>query len=133
MIREHAAALEELLAAQNLAVYQGGAPDAATVPYAVLWTDSGTRTQEKLPVDSSTVNMLVSVTSVGSTTEQAAWVADRVFAALLDQTPVITGRICQPVTHEVSDPVRRDDDVIAPGGSPVYQQVDVFRLVTRPG
>lgn len=121
-----------MLTAQGIQVYPGGAPGDAAVPYAVLWTDAGTRARETLAASSDRLDMLVTVVSVGSQPEQAGWVGERVFAALLDRAPAITGRTCSPITHEVSDSVRRDPDVVQPGGAVVYEQVDVFRLVTRP-
>lgn len=132
MIRASVAALRELLEAQNLTVHEGGAPDGSTVPYAVLWADSGIRTGTKLTTGSDRADLLTTVVSVGSTEEQAGWVAERVFTALLDQTPTITGRGCAPITHETSDPLRRDSDVVQPGGSVTYEQVDVFRLTSWP-
>lgn len=132
MIRAVAAALQSMLEAQGLTVYPGGPPDGATVPYAVLWTDSGTRTREKLCAKSNRSDPLAAVTSVGSTEEQAGWVAEKVFAALLDQVPTVAGREFAPIAHEVSDPLRRDPDVVQPGGSVVFEQVDVFRVPNWP-
>lgn len=132
MIRAHADAVKALLEGQALTVHEGGAPDSAAVPYAVLWMDSGTRTRETLVASSGRDDLLVTVTSVGQDPTQAWWVAERVFTALLDVAPTVSGRTCSPITHEVSDALRRDSDVTQPGGSAVYQQVDVFRLVSRP-
>lgn len=132
MIRAHVAAVKALLAGQGLTVHEGGAPDDATVPYVVLWTDSGTRTRTKMCPTSDQADLFVTAVSVGSTEEQTGWVAEKVFAALLDQAPAVAGRSIAPMTHEASDPLRRDPDVVQPGGAIVFEQVDVFRLISRP-
>jgi hypothetical protein len=132
MIRDHAAVLQAMLEAQGLTVYPTGAPDDAVEPYAVLWTDAGFRTGTKLCVGSDRADFLASVVSVGTTAEQAQWVAEKAFAALLDQTPIVAGRSCDPITHDSTDPVHRDPDPVAPGGSIVYEQIDVFKLTTWP-
>lgn len=135
MIRAHAAAVKMLLDGQGLTVYEGGSPrtePSAQPPYAVLWTDAGTRMRETLCATSDRADMLVTVTSVGGTPEQARWVAERVYAGLLDQTPVIAGRTVSPITNQVTDMIRRDDDVGTSDSASWYYQVDVFRLVSRP-
>lgn len=148
-IADHVAGVDALLAAggftlvadgdpaptdpQALPVFPGGAPD--SVPqqrYAVLWTDSGTWASTKLCTGSDRVDMLVTVVSVGTTREQALWVVDRAFAALLDQTPTVAGRTCGPISHDSSDPLHRDPDPVAPGGAITYEQVDVFKLTSWP-
>ena len=132
MIREHVAAVKALLTAVLAdAVYDGEAPSAAdpTTPerYVVLWPDNGDPQAEHLCGTSSTVTMLIQTTAVGKTADQARWVADKVFPALLDVRPTVAGRVCDPIRHDTAQPIRRDDDA---GGW--FYAVDVWRLVTRP-
>lgn len=67
--------------------------------------------------------------SVGGDAKAARAVAGRVAAALLDVTPIITGRTCWPIRDEGSQPPRRDDTT----GVTVMDQVNTYRLGSLPG
>lgn len=66
---------------------------------------------------------------VGGDAKAARAVAGRVAAALLDVTPIITGRTCWPIRDEGSQPPRRDDTT----GATVMDQVNTYRLASLPG
>lgn len=49
--------------------------------------------------------------SVGTTADQALWVADRVQAQLVGHVLIVPGRVCRRLRHPVGRPVEEDDDV----------------------
>lgn len=71
----------------------------------------------------------ITIHSVGSTPDQAEWVAGRVTAALLNVKPVIEGRSSGRIRHTGADPIRYDDST-----SPrVWFAADEFSLHTTKG
>ncbi|MET8985832.1 hypothetical protein ABZW49_10325 [Nonomuraea wenchangensis] len=53
------------------------------------------------------------ITSVGMTRDQAAWVADKMAAAVFSAQPAVAGRRVWPAVEEGTQPVRREDDSTA--------------------
>jgi hypothetical protein len=68
------------------------------------------------------------VHSVGLSKRQAEAVAERVLARVLNQRLIVPGWVCDPITHEASQPISTDDSV-----KPArYFGVDQFDLYTSP-
>lgn len=91
-------------------IYLARAPQGAAPPYAVMYPDTGRKSAlERNVLNEAPRDLRYQVTSVGATPEQAAWVADKVAAALWSGVPTVTGRRVWPVIDEGSQPVRPDD------------------------
>lgn len=96
------------------AIYEGQAPSGAEPPYAVLYFDSGRKSAfERNILNEAPRDLRYQTTCVGSTPEQARWVADKVGAALYGAVPAVPGRLVWPVIEESSQPIRRDDESLA--------------------
>jgi hypothetical protein len=131
VIRAHVNAVKALIEGDVQmvgAVYVGGAPPPPPDRYVVLYPDSGLPEDTGLDLDADQVEMLLQATYVGTTVEQALWVAERVRARLVNATPTVAGRVCWPLSIQVSQPLRRDDDVTPP----LYFAVDVYELRSIP-
>lgn len=120
----HILAFVALLEDAGLTVYRGEADDDPTLPYVVLFTDTGRRSGER-PAVSDVIDMLGQVTAVGRSDWQAKWAAGKARDALVDVRPVIAGRACDRIKHPVSRPVERDDDDPA---ERLFYGVDQYRL-----
>jgi len=92
--------------------------------YVALFTNSGARSASRFTGPSSQSVQTFVLHSVGTKPDQAQFVADRVFAKLLDWTPTVDGLSFRRVTHEASLPLARDDDT----SPPLFYQVDEFDL-----
>lgn len=92
--------------------------------YVAVFTNSGTRSAARFTGPSSQSVQTFVLHSVGTKPDQAQFVADRVFAQLLDWTPQIDGLNCRRLTHEASLPLARDDDTTPS----LFYQVDEFDL-----
>lgn len=91
-------------------IYLARAPQGAVPPYAVFYPDAGRKSAfERNVLNEAPRDLRYQVTGVGGTPEQAAWVADKVAAALWGGVPAVTGRRVWPVIDEGSQPVRPDD------------------------
>lgn len=129
MIRAHVKAVVDLIdAVPNVTVYDAVVPNMPTLPYAVVYGDSGSATQSNFRGQSGWRQWAMRVTSVGSTPEQARWCAERVETALLDIRPTVTGRKCSTVDKTLALPVQRDDDV----DPAVFYIPDEFQYLSTP-
>lgn len=126
MIRAHRAAIETLLA--GLTFHVSRAPSGTAVPYVVLHPDQGAATTTSYGGDSDWRPWTFQTTCVGSTTEQAEWMAEKVEARLLDVAPAVTGRTCSPIRKTTTVPVDRDEDV----QPPVFLARDVWAFASIP-
>lgn len=98
----------------TLAIHDGQALPDADPPYAVAYFDSGMLSGFHRNLANDGPNELrYQITSVGATRDQAAWVADKMAAAVLGTTPSVSGRRVWPAVEEGSQPVRREDDSTA--------------------
>ena len=116
--------------AAAITTFDGEGPQdpASRVPYVVVRTDSG-QTHGSLGDRYTDLTMLVWVTAVGGTREQAQWAADKARIALLDNAgPAVSGRLWHPMWQETSQPVQRDD-AVSPA---LFYQVAAYRLHTQP-
>jgi len=130
VIREHVnAILGRLREDAGLAdiVFQGVVTDRPK-RYCSVFVDNGFRDQERLTGGQWTADFSITVHSVGTTPEQAQWVAERVYAQLLGVRLTIPGRRARPVRAQGSQPVRVDADV----SPPLFYTVDEFGLTTSP-
>ena len=93
-----------------------------------MFIDNGVREQERFTGGQSTADFGITVHSVGTTPEQAQWVAERVYAQLLGARLTIPGRKARPVRAITSQPLQKDTDV----SPPLFYCVDVFGLTTTP-
>lgn len=135
-LRPHVDVVVVALRSAGVVVHRGiGPSDPLTAaPYCVVY--AGT-TETDGPSSDLYADALteVQVTSVGKTSEQAEWVADKAFAALVGTFPnpppgrrwLMPGA---PVGHVLTRPVTRDDDFGK--GSPLFYIVQIFSLPTTP-
>lgn len=92
-------------------IYWAVAAQGATAPYAVFYPNSGMKSGfHRNLVNDGPTELRYQVTAVGDTADQAAWVADKVTAALLGGVPSVSGRRAWPAVQEAAQPIRRDDD-----------------------
>lgn len=94
--------------------------------YVTLFTNSGVREAERFTGAQLTSTQSFTVHSVGTTPDQAQFVAEKVFAQWLDWTPTVAGRVCRRVRHSSSQPVQLDADV----SPPLYYCVDEFDVTS---
>lgn len=129
----HRAAIKALLAGCTIGGYPGGQViDPPTMPYWVLFMDTGTDDQEKLCGASNKLTVRWQVTSVGETDDAADIVSGKTYALLADVRPVVAGWSPGLIRRVTSIPVRADKDVTLPGSNlhPMFG-VDMYELVSR--
>ncbi len=135
-LRPHVDVVVTALKGSGLTVHRGiGPADPLTAaPYCVVYAGIAT-TDGPSANRFADVNAEVQVTSVGRTSEQAEWMADEAFAALIGSNlnpPPGRRWLCpgDPVEHVLTRPVIRDDDFGK--GSPVFYAVQIFALPSTP-
>lgn len=96
--------------------------------YCAVFANSGTRAVERLTGPESQATFSFVIHSVGRQPDQAQLVTERVFAQLLDYTPIVPGRVAGRLRHVDSEPLQFDPD--APPG--YFYTVDVFEYTTSP-
>ncbi|WP_157253210.1 DUF3168 domain-containing protein [Nonomuraea typhae] len=98
----------------TLTIHDAKAPQDAAPPYAVIFFDTGMKSGfHRNLVNDGPNELRYQVTSVGETRDQAAWVADKMAAAVLGSAPELPGRRIWPAVEEGSQPVRREDESTA--------------------
>ncbi|WP_309144185.1 hypothetical protein [Streptomyces sp. BR123] len=110
-------AVTAALVAAGLAVGDGGAPPAASIPptgiYAALYFDPGQSLSESLADQRTDFVLSFQVTVVGPTAEKVRWAAQRTRAALHAPLTVAGCTAWRP--EELGGPpIQRDDDVSPP-------------------
>lgn len=108
-------------------VGDGEAPADLTLPYAVMYDAGGAGLDGPVADPHADGAPLLQVTCVGSTREQARWLADKLRPTLLTR-PTVTGQVVWQVSLESSRPVQRDDST-AP---PLFYAADQARYLTTP-
>jgi hypothetical protein len=138
-IQAHARAVLDLLDADNtapaLVVLDGFVPAGQEPPYVLVYfyvaTPDGLTAPDKVSLnfDSSVVDLWAYCHSVGGNAVAARAVATRVRTALLDVTPVVSGRSCFPIRWREGQPAGRDELT----GPLIVDQVDVYGFTSVPG
>lgn len=136
-IEDHVAAGLALLTADTaLKVYDGEVPDSPAAAYVLVYAfrqlPDGTVAADRgvsLVGTSAVVDMRLFCHCVGTTAAQARWVQSRVEAALLDVTPVISGRGCFPIRWVDGEQTIRNQETLV--GS--FDQVDIYGWSSVPG
>jgi hypothetical protein len=129
-IRAHAAAIQAQLEADTVlagSTFQGVVTDRPQ-RYCTFFITSGTRYADRLTGPDVAADFTVTVHSVGQDPAQAQAVAERVFAQLLNFTPMVAGRTCSWLRHTASMPTQLDDTV----SPPLYFSVDEFSFTSDP-
>jgi hypothetical protein len=78
--------------------------------YYVLYPDAGLRQREALHPLYGDLEMIPQITCVGVARRQAQDVADAVCAATVGHALIVAGRLCWPITQEITGAVQRDDE-----------------------
>ncbi len=142
--QEHAAALLGRLrshGAPALTVHDAIVPDGASAPYVLVRfsfralraserPDASNLVLESLPfqVDATTYSVAASGLHTDLVARAARAIAGRVFAALLDWTPDVTGRSCTPVRHIDSFEAPADEAT----GTAYLELGDIWRFTSHP-
>lgn len=134
-INDHAEAIRALLDADNtppaLVVYVGAVPAGTLPPYVcVYFSHVNPEQAESQALDGASTRVVMRAIchSVGGNATAAMAVAQRVSTTLLDVRPVISGRTCFPIRHELGEDPRRDEST----GTQIQDKLDVYRLETLP-
>ena len=86
-------------------------PSNPAYPYVVVYADAGPRSSDREADVRVHVALSWQTTVVGVSPEQCRAAVDRLSDALTDWRPTVAGRACSKVTHEGSQPVRKDDEL----------------------
>ena len=134
MILAHVNAIAALLTAQGLTVSKGYPTDVDGVPmvlpdrpYVVLTHDDG-QSERNFEAQSASRYFRFRTVTVGDSDDSVSIVNAKVFAALLDVRPAVTGRVVGPIDHRDSDETRPDTD----SNPPVFVGVNEWGLLTAP-
>ena len=96
-------------------------------PYVVCYCDPGMPDGYPFARDRS-YTFTVYTVAVGQGPEQAAAIDSQARIALLGATPVVTGRVCQPIFYLAGQPPRADRDV----SPPVFEMTAQYRFRSQP-
>ncbi len=114
MIRAHNKAFVDALKAVpglTNAVFTGRAPDVAPPPlYVVVYGDTGTPDGYTMGALPAARRWTVSTLYVGTSENEAWWVAEKVETAMLGRRLTVAGRLCTPLRRQASRPVAVDPD-----------------------
>lgn len=108
-------------------LYLGGAPPTSTAPYYVLYPDPGTPLSASLADDRVHFAVVVQITCVGASAEQALNMSDR-SRAVMSGPLNVAGRVSWRPEALDGQPVKRDDDV----SPPLFYTVARYRLRSTP-
>lgn len=101
-------------------------------PYVVVYPDSGMASHAAADGTVTDLRLLIQITSVGTTRQEAAGAADFARAALVGQTPVVAGRCCWPIDQVLSRPVHREDATRGADNLSVFTGIDQYELYSVP-
>lgn len=126
----HFLAIKAILdAALDCDVYVEGVPENPALPYVALWSRGGTvRPADVTGVPFGHREHEVQTTVVAAGARAAILLQDKVFDALLGQTPAVSGFTCGPIRHVVGGTVDEDERVPTVTWSPF----DVWRFTSVP-
>lgn len=130
VVDDHFAAFFALLQADvGLNPYDGvvpvGAPDRRSVVYFFIETPDGLAAPDavNLTFDSDVIDSVAYVHNIGVTQQSVRIQCGRSRAALLNKTPVVSGRSCFPIRWREGQPPQRNEEV---PGTTVFDAVDVY-------
>lgn len=127
--REFTDAVLTALADAGLVVGDAVKP-AGPPPYVIVWPQTSGITSGPPADTHADEDMVIQVTAVGTTREQAQWAADVTKANLLAGELTIPGRtLAGPPQLDVAPGVSRDDDTAGP---PLFYAPLMFRFATTP-
>lgn len=110
----HVAAVLDLLtaglAATDVAVHDGKAPNKGATPYVVVYPDPGVTSSLTMDGTPGHLSMVVQITAVGGTRWQAGQAADLARATLVGVKPTVAGRWTWQIHQEYAQPARLDVD-----------------------
>jgi hypothetical protein len=125
VLRTHTSAVITRLQALGVAVGDAQAPT-GNPPYCVVYQVAGGDTYGPLAAQNDDAELIYQVTCVGTSREQAQWLADKTMGLLSGIT--VTGRSLPLVTVEMVPGIQRDDKV----SPPVFWAAPRFRLFSTP-
>lgn len=128
LLRTHTdAVIAALVALGGPPVGDAHAPD-EEAPYYVAYPVPGGESTGNLGSPSDDAVLIVQVTCVGKSREQAQWMADKATEKLLNETLTVADRKIARIKLDTNPGVRRDDDVTPP----VFTSMPRFRLMSTP-
>jgi len=104
-------------------------PENPAYPYVIVYADAGIRYSDREADVRIRRDLTWQTTTVGVSAAQCRAALDRVTDALEDWTPVVAGRTCTKVEHELSRPMGRDDSL---PDRVVFSSVDQWSAVSDP-
>jgi hypothetical protein len=131
VIRDHAAAVKARLEEDDVlaaCTYEGLVDDDAPERYCSFFINSGDRYGDRLAAPDLSADFTVTLHSVGTTPEQAQFVAEHAFAQLMNYTLAVPGRSCTMIRHTGSM-ATQPDDTVQPG---VFFNADEFSFQSDP-
>jgi len=122
MIRAHATAVLSALNGTGATVYDHDQLiNLPPVPYGVAYVDLGRGADPRMCGDDAGRAWRILVRFVGSTADEARWVAEKTWTALDGKRMTVTGRRCTPCRSESTQPIVPDpDDEDVYNGSAVW-------------
>jgi hypothetical protein len=135
ILEDHAAAFLALISGAGLPTYDSKVSDAAPAQYVLAYpmfeTPDGLLAPDALSLTlaSTALDVSMYVHNVGVTPQSARATASRTRTAVLDQVPVVSGRICFPIRWREGQPVRRNEEI---PGAPVFDEVAVYAWRSLP-
>lgn len=97
-------------------------------PYAVYYSSVGTDDRRRITGRSARRSVFFSITYIGGDRNQAKWLGEKIRDLLNDKPIVIPGHNSWLCQLQESQRVRRDDEVVRPGGKPLFYGVDNYAL-----
>lgn len=124
--RAHVAAALAALEDAGVTVYDGNPPQAAQMPYVVLYAAVGRAQSDRLSAERNLLGSDVQATVVGANALSCRIVGEKARDVLVSRL-LVDGRKTWRGEHLDSQPIRRDDDVI---DRVVFYGVDRYRLTS---
>lgn len=135
ILEDHAAAFLALISGAGLTTFDsqvsGSPPGQYVLVYPMFETPGGLLAPDaiSLTLASTALDIHMYVHNVGVTAQSARATASRTRAAVLDQAPVVPGRLCFPIRWREGQPARRNEEI---PGAPVFDEVAVYAWRSLP-
>jgi len=128
VVREHTDAVIAALEAAGLTVGDAVAPDDTDPPYVVVYAIAGGGSTGTLARPDDDAFLVYQATCVGTSREQAEWLADKALELLGPDAVAVPGRRVCRVSLDMHGGIQRDDNVTPP----VFWSAPRFRMTTTP-